>query len=593
MNYGDKTTVLTPGEGNAEKGDESQSPVYHADNSVNDSASPVMVPMWRRWWSGTWPMLALVGITLWVWGHTVLAHFASLRLSNPGDAESFALYLSWNAHALTHLEDPFFLPNLYAPGGMDLGNAISLPGVSLLVAPVSLIFGGTAGYNAAVLLAIFFGAAAVYLLARELTGSKIGAMCAGVLMVVCPYFTGHGGLGHLNLMWVFGLPFIGYLLARYVKGTLGGWWLALWVALTVGFTIGASTELFVMEPIFAGLGIVVAVVFVDRAQRRRLIRSIPFLALGALGGILLGLPVIVAGLRTGIPDAPGNPPALYSTEVTNIIAPTRLVQFGESFFQYLWPSWVGNDAENTAYIPISLLLFVLAYAFASRSRLAAGTAVFALLALIASFGPFLTIAGKSTVPMPWSYLMEIKGLDHALPARFSAYVFMAVVIMVADGWARRVLPRPVTAVVVGLSFVLLIPNFQFMGFPTQTASPEYVASGRFAAEIEPDENVLVLPAGEWGPGLRWVDELDFSFRMPTGNGGGASPPSALKDPVAWALFAQDLKYPYRQELPPYLQRVGVDLIIVDEAHPEWKAAMDDALPVAAVEEGGVWVYRLA
>ena len=151
----------------------------------------------------------------------------------------------------------------------------------------------------------------------------------------------------------------------------------------------------------------------------------------------------------------------------------------------------------------------------------------------------------------------------------------------------------VTAVVVGLPLLLLIPNLQAMHVPTPTAGPEYVASGRFAADIEPDENVLVPPAGEWRPGLRWIDELDFSFRMPTGNGGGASPLAALKDPVALALFAQDLTFPYQQRLPSYLERVGVHLVIVDEAHPEWKKAMDAALPVAAVEEGGVWVYRLA
>jgi hypothetical protein len=538
-----------------------------------------------------WPLAVLAGLTTAVWSWPVLRDFDSLRLSNPGDSESFAFYLSWNVHALTHGLDPFFTPNLYAPDGLDLGNAISIPSVSILVAPVTAAFGGTAGYNAAFLLAIFFGGAAVYLLARELFGSVVGATLAGALTVVSPYFTGHA-LGHLNLMWVFGLPFLAYLVVRYVRERLRRRWLVVLVALTVAFTIGASTELFVTEFGFAVLALVVGLVFATSAVRGRLLGSLPWLALGGFLGVVLASPVILAGLRSGIPETVANPPALYPTDLTNVVAPTGLTLFGDSFFKGLRAHWLGNEAENTAYVPVTMLIVVVAVLYLSRRRTTAGIATFAGITFLLSLGPMLTIAGAQTVPLPWGLAEHLPGLNHALPSRFSAFVFMALALLVAHGWSARLIPRWFIAGAVALSCVLTLPNLPVMMFGVDASVPAFVTNGDLAGELHHGENVLILPAGQWGPGMRWMDELDFSFDMPTGNGGGARAPKMLQEPIGHALFFQDLGYDYQRELLPYLHRVGVDTVIVDGRHAEWKAVMDRVLPGRAEADDGAWVYHL-
>lgn len=536
-----------------------------------------------------WPLLFLAGWTTAVWAWPVLRGFAHLRLSNPGDSESFAWYLSWNVHALTNGMNPFFTPNLYAPDGMDLGNAISVPSVSILVAPVTVLFGGTAGFNTAFLLAIFFGGAAVYLLARELFGSALGASLAGALVVVSPYFTGHA-LGHLNMMWVFGLPLLAYLVARWVRGRLRRRWFVVSVASTVAFTIGASTELFVTQSVFAVVAFIVAVAFATTAVRGRLTAALPWLALGGLGGVALGAPVIVAALRAGIPETIANPPALYATDLTNVVAPTYLNLIGDSFFAVLRSRWLGNDAENTAYLPITLLVLVLAVLIVCRERMVAGITAFAVVTFVFSLGPYLTIAGAQTVPMPWTFAGHVPGLDHALTSRFSVFVFMALALLVARGWASGALPRWFVGAAVALTCVLLLPNLRVMPFPVDASVPEYVSSGALSEEVAEGENVLVLPAGQWGPGMRWMDELDFEFEMPTGNGGGAEPPDALLTPVGQALFYQRMDFDFEDELLPYLQETDVELVVVDGGHPQWKAIMDEVLPGAAEAEGGVWVY---
>ncbi|MBO0982808.1 hypothetical protein [Rathayibacter sp. SD072] len=541
--------------------------------------------------SHLWPLLVLAAATTILWGRTALRDFGNLRLSNAGDSETFVYDLQWNVHALLTGQDLFLTPNLYAPTGLDLGNAISLPSVSILVAPVSLLFGGTTAYNVAFLLAIFLAAASVYLLARELTGSSIGSTLAGLLTVMSPYFTAHS-LSHMNLMWIFGLPFLAYLTARYVRGRLHAALYTALIGLTIGFTAGASTELLMTSAVFGLVIYLVALVFVQPRWRSRLLRAFLWIVAGGLVGAVLSLPVVFAALRSGIPATPGNPPELYSTELTNLLVPTRLFAFGESYFQPVWPLWVGNDAENSAYIPLTLIALLAVTLLLVRNRSTGGLVVFAVIALVFSFGPYLTVAGRATVPLPWIYTKEIVGIDHALPSRFSAFVFFALAVLVAVAWAELPRLRVLTAALVAGSLVLLQPSFAVLGFPVSTEPDEFVTSGSISDFVEPGDNVLVLPSGQNGPGMRWVAEEDFSFSMPTGGGGGAIKPPALDTPIGDALWRQDLGFDYAAALPSFIDEYGIDAIIVDDDHPEWVPVMENALGVAPVVEDGASVWEL-
>jgi hypothetical protein len=540
--------------------------------------------------SHLWPLLFLIAAVLIVWALPVLGDFAHLRLSNPGDSESFTFSLAWNIHAITSFQNPFFTPNLYAPNGLDLGNAITVPSVSLLVAPVTMLFGATAGFNVAFLLSIFFASWSVYLLARALFGSVIGASIAALLMVVNPYFAGHA-LGHLNLMWIFGLPLLAYLFVKSVTGRLPLGWLIAITALIIAFTAGASTELVVTQAVFGVIAIAVALCFAAPDLRARIMRSTAWLAIGAVVGGLLSLPIVIAAVVSGVPAAPGNPPALYASDLTNTIAPTNLVRWGEGPFQTLPPMWLGNGAENTAFLGIPMLIFLAVLAYRVRGRLALGLVTFATIAFIASLGPLLTIAGKQTIPLPWAITAFIPGLDHALPGRFSTFVFETILMLIAYAWSQARLPRIVTAIAVGLTLVLMVPSTAAMAFPTPAKDPAFVTSGRLARTLHSGDNVLVLPAGQWGPGMRWQTELGFDFDMPTGNGGGAIRPKALDDPVGNALWQTDLDFDYPSKLPPWLERNKVDLIIVPTDSPQWNDVVEKALGRSVKQTGGVWVYH--
>lgn len=533
--------------------------------------------------------LLIAGVTVAVWARPVLPGFGHLRLSNPGDSNSFEFYLAWNLHALAHGKNPFFTNALYAPDGLDLGNAISIPAVSLLVAPITATFGPTAAYNVAFLTAVFAAAFAVFLLGREITGSAAGGMIAGLLVVVSPYQAGHA-LGHLNMMWVAGLPLATYLVLRFIRGKLRGPGLAVSVGLIIAFTIGASTELFVTQCVFAAFALLIALAVSE--TRKHVLRSVPWLMAGGVLGVVLGLPVILAALDAGVPGAPANPPWMYSTDLTNIFAPSDVTLVGDSFFSAVRMTWLGNSAENTSYIPVPLLALAVAALSFAKGRWTAGLAVFAAIAVVLSFGPYLHIAGKRTIHMPWGLTSELPGLDHALPVRFSAFTFMALALLTAVLWRSATRWRLPIAIAAVSGFVLALPDVNHLGMPVDTRLPAYVSSGELRHDVHAGENILVLPPGQWGPGMRWVSEADFKFVTPTGNGGGAKAPVALHDPTGSALFFQDFDYPWADQLPGYLRRLGVHTVVVDAAATQWLGVAENTFPGQGTLKGGVWVYTI-
>ena len=530
---------------------------------------------------------------LLAWARPALVGFATRRLSVPaGDPSGFEWALAWNLHAFTHGLNPFFTAAIGAPYGQDLRNGLTMPGVSLLVAPVTAVFGATAAYNIVVVLAIFLTAAAVFLLARELSGSAVGGTLAGLLVVLSPYFGGHG-LGHLNLMWLFGLPYITYLAVRISRESMRPWAGAVGVAVTVLLTTGASVELLATETVFAVVGAGLAVLLTPAAHRRALGRALAALVVGTVAGLTLAAPILIAAVRGGSPAVPSEIVGLYSTDLVNVFSAGTVLQFplGQHLpgLTGLHSSW----SEDTAYLPIPLVLLVVAIVAWRRTRWTAGLLLFAAVTLILSFGPVLRVNGTATVPMPWALTKHLPAISAALPVRFTGLVYVALAVAVAllyAGARRR--GRWVVAGAVTLTLAMTVPNLSAMGFGTNEALPVFVTSGDLEQVIARDENVLVMPAGEKGPGLAWQEDTGFWFRMPIGTGGGGSVPEAFRDPTAVALAQNNLDYEYRASLMPYLRKVGVRTVIVAADDLSVKKMLDAALPNPPTARDDVWIYRI-
>ena len=170
------------------------------------------------------------------------------------------------------------------------------------------------------------------------------------------------------------------------------------------------------------------------AQRREFWWATRTLLLGVVIGGLLAVPIFYVALRHGAPKIPVVWIRTYSGDLTNVITPTGIGYWGT--IRSLTRTWFGNAAENIAFIPIPMLLFLLVYTAFRRTRLVLGAMLFAFLALVLSFGPTLPFAGTRTSWMPWALFLKIPGLNDALPDRCTGFMFIALLVVLADALAR-------------------------------------------------------------------------------------------------------------------------------------------------------------
>jgi hypothetical protein len=108
----------------------------------------------------------------------------------------------WVCHAVTGRSNPLHTNLLFHPFGAPL----YLSGMGLLGAavsiPLQLVMGVVPAFNLVLLAAMVFGAFAMYLLARHVTGSEDGALLAGAVLGFAPLVSesaGHPALEYANI----------------------------------------------------------------------------------------------------------------------------------------------------------------------------------------------------------------------------------------------------------------------------------------------------------------------------------------------------------------------------------------------------------
>src|SRR5689334_22444460 len=102
-------------------------------------------------------------------GSWVVAHPERTLVGRSTDTNVFIWNFAWWPHAL------------WAPSGLDLAWAVSSPGLSLAFAPLTLLFGPLASYNAAAVLMPALAAWAAFLLCRHVTKSFWPSLAGGYL----------------------------------------------------------------------------------------------------------------------------------------------------------------------------------------------------------------------------------------------------------------------------------------------------------------------------------------------------------------------------------------------------------------------------
>jgi hypothetical protein len=401
------------------------------------------------------------------------------------DQEQAIWYLGWTPHALAHGLDPFFTTQIGSPAGVNVMWSPSMPLLGILGWLPAKLGGPIFGFNVLVVVGIALSGLAAWLAIRRWSGDGLGPIIGGAVYAFSPYVVSHAAL-HLNLATAWVPPLLLIAIDEILVTRRRPPWQA-------GVALGSHVAVTRLVPACAA--------------------AIPTFLL------LAGWPLAAQFFGPQRISRQVQDPTTFSTDLLNLVLPTR--------YQLIAPAWTtrmsnefsGFQHEATGYLgpPLLVLLVVVTVRRWDdlRVRVASVTGV---LILVLSLGPWLHI-GKAplNIPLPWLALGKLPLLKHALPGRFTVFVWLAVAVVVAIVIARaiRLDRRPAARrlLAVGTSLILLLPA------PLGRAPFATPAFFRTWANhhIGADETVLVAPyfvnGGEAAP-MVWAAEADYGLRMP-------------------------------------------------------------------------------
>ena len=122
-------------------------------------------------------------------------------------------------------------------------------------------------------------------------------------------------------------------------------------------------------------------------------------------------------------------------------------------------------------------------------------------ALIASFGVWLTVNGHRVTTLPWEHVSYRPLFNNVLPSRLMLFVVLVVAISVAlwmsstRGWLTIVLPV--------LAVISLVPNPTADAFRTAAYVPRFFRGDDLWRCVAPNETVLIFPQAHRGNSMLW------------------------------------------------------------------------------------------
>ncbi len=541
----------------------------------------------RRGWLILAAYLAAAFVVTWhLWADPASRTVAG----NVDDADLFAWYMRYAAHALAHWQLPSLVTSaLNAPGGINLmwNSSLLLP--SILCAPVTLLFGAQASLTALTTLGFAGSAAALFWVLRRWQVSESAAALAGALYGFSPALL-QSALGHYDLQLAVLPPLIVDAMLRIAVGppparaglSAGGesqpgpgLWLrpevrtGIWLGLLVTAEIFVSEEL-ALTTVLTGT-LLIAIVGTGFGRQ----------AIGRLRPTLTGAAVAVAvTLATagwalwvqffGPLTQSGSPflANFYVNDLTGFVTPSSFLLFHTSASAAAAAAYRGQPPEYLAYLgwPLIIVLVVAACAFWLYPVIRSVAATAIVLALL-SLGGYPLVSGVSHtgVFLPWRWLQYLPLAGSVLPDRFSILLdgFAAVLLALALDQARQRLrefaagarsrPRLLSAAATGLAVLACLP---IVPLPLPPATAMSLPAGwttAFTALHLPDgARVLVVPVPSvhLTEAMRWQADSGQQYSLiggyfigPAWDGhayvdGNGLPPTAVYLNQLWAAGLQ-------------------------------------------------------
>ncbi|WP_243707484.1 hypothetical protein [Micromonospora sp. KC606] len=520
-----------------------------APQAVASATDPARRPRWRPRRAdvlaiGAYVLLGVfVCLNYWVdVQHRVSSHL-------PTDHSWFEWLFSHGAYSVRHLENPLFTARQNAPDGVNMMANTSLLGMTIPLAPVTLLFGPQVTY------ALYLGGAlaataatSYWVLSRHLVRSRAGAFVGGAFLGFAPGIVHHAN-GQPNFVSNFLLPLI---VARVLRLGQDGRWRrdGIVLGLLVAYQIFINEEMLLLAALACLVIVVAYAVQRPRATRKRAGGFLAALGLG--GGLALLLtaypiwfqfngPQSYRGLQGGVFHNWGEDLVAFVTFARDTVAGDEAVE-----------KTIGLTEQNTWFGWPLVLVALAALALLWRRSLAARICgVLVVLFTVAAIGPKVRFDGvETTVDGPWAYIPDdVPLVEMMMPTRLALVTTAAVGVLLALAWnaaagyggrttpaprpaaddtdaagappaagsTRRRWVRPVGYAAVALAVLPLFPR----PLPAQHVDPPprfitaggwrpYVPAGRTLVPVPIPSNVHGLST------LRWSALTGHEFPVPGG-----------------------------------------------------------------------------
>jgi hypothetical protein len=466
---------------------------------------------------GAGAFASYLALSLFFFGRGLVGNFSSYIIGKGPDPLVSVWLMTWWLHAITHRLNPIFARVVFAPGGGNLAWAFLDPLVMWLALPITLTAGPIAAHNSVMLLAPALDGWAAFVLCRYLAKNYWPAWLGGYIFALSPYILG-AMQGYEYKLLVFPIPLIVWIVLQRLAGDISARRLVVGIVALLIVQFGCFIEGFATIALCGGIALGLGLLFAVGETKRRLWLLVPSLASAyVITAVILSFFLyfmFAFGFEHGILFSPW----LVSADLLGFIVPTPLSALGQiHLLAAITANFRTSLFEPGSYIPLPLFLIVALYA-RSHWRTPVGRLLVDLLIILCvlTMGPWLEIAGRITIGLPWLLLGDLPLLNKALPARLSVYVFLILAIIVSI-WFSSTTARAGSKGLLGAAIVLLgMPNLAAGYWIRPIDLPPFFSSTAYRHYLAPGEVVLALPFGWQSDSMLWQASSDMYFNLAGG-----------------------------------------------------------------------------
>jgi hypothetical protein len=561
-----------------------------------------------------------LGLSFVFFGRGLIGHFSTWYIGRGPDSAAFIWFLDWWAYAATHHVNPFLTKLLFAPAGVNLAWATTVPLAGWLFVPITCAFGPVVTYNLLCLLAPALAGWAAFVMCRWITHSYWPAIAGGWVFGFSTYLVA-ALQTHVHDALVFPIPLAVWLVLRRRTGGIAIRRFVLVLAILIAVQFLLFPEVAASATLIGVIAFALAVSLTDDSARRGLFALVPEIgAAYAIAAIILS-PYLYFMFAFGHPAESVFDPTLLGADLLSFFIPTSVVEVGRpALFGLVSRTYMATLTEIGSYIAWPLIAICALFAKA-RFREPVGRTLIELLLIVCVFalGARVVIAGHPTLAAPWALLLKLPLMNKIVPVRLMVYVFLALAIIVAM-WLSSGDARPRLRWGLGLALVaFMLPNLSAGYWKVPFVIPSFFSTGQYRQYLSPGETVMVLPNPIYGDGIQWQVATGMYFRLAGGYIGISplAPPDYARWPIMAALYDVAGVPDAGEQLKALLAHERVTAIIVSPlkyrfvqrfggkwtsatwlhdslTEPERASLRDllSTLGVQPLEVGGVTLYRI-